>query len=200
MKQSERAMVSLAIFAVSFFFITLTCLILIFSGAISFSVSGFAVDGADRLYIGTQKEIQILEDGKLINSISVPTSRTYVFTIQNGNELILSTSTEVYIMDLDGNILETREDLGADTYNQISYRKRRFVSENGDLYTLSGILGRTKIVRNKQDIVYQIDGFSFFIKILFVICFVSIAAFPILARLKYNKTGDGVVSRINSNS
>ena len=186
MNKPESTMVPIAIFAVSFFCIMLTCLILIMSGVVTLPISGFAVDYTDRLYIGTQKEIQVLEEGKLINIISVPTSRTYEFTIQNGNVLILSTSTKIYIMDLDGNILETREDLGADMYNKLSYRKRKFVSDDGDLYTLSSALGRTKIVRNKEDIVYQIDAFSFGVKVLIAICCAAMSIFPVWVLLKRN--------------
>jgi hypothetical protein len=82
-------------------------------------------------------------------------------------------------MDLDGNILETKEDPGADAYNQISYRKRKFVSENGDVYKLSSILGRTKIIKNKTDIIFQIDSLSFAVKNLIVVCFAAMFVFTI---------------------
>jgi hypothetical protein len=76
-------------------------------------------------------------------------------------------------MDLDGNILETKEDLAADTYNQISYRKRTFISDSGDTYKLSNLLGQTRVIKNNTDLVYQIDGCSFVVKVLVVICFVA---------------------------
>lgn len=172
-KTNGRSIVVLAVFSMCFFCIVLTCLMLIISGTATLSISGFAVDNVDKLYIGKHKEIQIFEDGKLINSIRVPTSRTYVFTIQEGNKLLLSTSTKIYVMDLDGNILETKEDLGADTYNQISYRKRTFISDSGDTYKLSNLFGQTRVIKNNTDLVYQIDGCSFVVKVLVVICFVA---------------------------
>lgn len=174
-----RSMVTLAVFSMCFFCIILTCIMLIISGQATLSVSGFAVDNVDRLYIGKQREIQVFENGKLLDSIRIPATRTYVFTIQDGNKLLLSTSTKIYVMDLDGNILETKEDLAADTYNQISYRKRMFVSDKGDVYKLTNSLGRTKIIKNKTDLVYQIDVCSSVVKVLIVICFVAMFGFVI---------------------
>lgn len=176
---STRTMIALAISTMCFFCIILTCLLLIVSGTVTLSISGFAVDHKDRLYIGRQGEIQIFEGSKLVNSIHVPTSRTYVFTIQDGNRIFLSTSTKIHIMDLDGNILETKEDLGADAYNQISYHKKTFVSDSGDTYRLSNMFGWTRIIKNKSDVVYQIDGCSFVVKILMLICFVAMFVFSI---------------------
>ena len=178
-KTSKRIMVSLAVSSVSLFFIVSICLALFASGAVTPSVSCFAVDNLDRLYIGTQKEIQIYEKGQIVNCIHVPTSRTYVFTILDGNKILLSTSTIVYLMDLDGNVLETKEDRGADTYNQISYRKRKFISDNGDVYRISNILGRTRIIKNQTDIVYQINALSVAVKILLVISAAVILMFSI---------------------
>ena len=178
-KTNTKTMVLVAGFSVFFFCIMFTCLILIISGMVNFSVSSFAVDNTDRLFIGAQKEIRIYEDGRTVNSISVPTSRSYVFTILEGNKILLSTSTQVYTMDLDGNILDTTEDSGADIYNQISYHKRKFVSENGDEYKLSNTLGRTRIIKNKTDVVYQIDALSFIVKILMAACFVAMLVFTV---------------------
>jgi hypothetical protein len=80
-------------------------------------------------------------------------------------------------MDLNGEILETKEDPGADMYNQISYRKRKFVSSNGDVYRLSQMLGRIKIIKNNSEVVYQIDGASLVAKIVLGMCFLVMFVF-----------------------
>ena len=172
--------------------IIFTCLILAVTGTITTSISGFGVDNCNRLYIGTQTEIQVFEDGEIINRIPTPTSRAYVFTIQGGNSIVLSTSTNIYVMDLNGEILETEEDPGADMYNQISYRKRKFVSTNGDVYRLSQMLGRTKIIKNNSDVVYQIDGASLVAKIVLAMCFIVmfVYLFRMLSAQSRNRSVD----------
>ena len=82
-------------------------------------------------------------------------------------------------MDLEGNVLSCKEDPGADTYNQISYRRRKFVSQKGDVYRSVGVLGWTGIVKNGEQIVYQTDALTVCVKILFVLCCAAIFIFPI---------------------
>ena len=99
------------------------------TGTVQLSISSFAVDSKDRLYVGTTKEISIYEHGEMVGSINPKTSRTYRFTITEEDTILLSTSDKIYIMDLEGNVLETKEDLGADVYNQLSYKKKTFSVE-----------------------------------------------------------------------
>lgn len=162
-------------FALILFCILFVCVILVITGIVTPSLSGFAVDSSDRLYIGMQKEICVYEEGSIIRRINPHTSRTYIFTITENDTILLSTSTKIYVMDLYGNILEEREDVGADTYNQLSYKKRRFVSHSGDVYTLKGIIGPTRIVKNNFETVYQIDALSFSVKVCLWLCGVGLA-------------------------
>ncbi len=185
----EKMTIYLAVFCLCLGCVLFPCLGLIISGTASLSISGFAVDDSDRLYIGASKEIRVYEDGKQIGSISPHTSRAYIFTITDGDTILLSTSTTVYRMDLDGNVLETKDDAGADTYNQLSYRKRRFVSENGDTYEIASKLGRTAIIKNKNTVVYQMDALSYAVKLLVIICFLAMFGFAIHALLQRKKEG-----------
>ena len=105
----------------------------------------------------------------MVNRFNVPTSRGYVFTIRNGDEIVLSTFTNVYTMDLEGNILQKTEDTGGEIFNQIKHRKRMFTSEKGDEYKLSNPFGRIRITKNKTDTVYKVDAFSLIGKTLFVL-------------------------------
>jgi len=169
----------LPIFAVSIFVVMLFCLVLIIAGKVSLSISGFAVDHEERLYIGLGNEIRVYENGQIVRTISPQTSRAYRFTIQEDQTILLSTSTKVYTMDLEGNVLSCKEDPGADTYNQISYRRRKFVSQKGDVYRSVGILGWTGIVKNGEQIVYQTDALTVCVKILFVLCWAAMFIFLI---------------------
>lgn len=163
MKESQQR---LAIFATSLLCVFGLCFLLIVTGVATPFISGFAVDSNDRIYIGNQNQICVYEGDALIQKISPQTSRSYAFTIVD-DHILLSTSITVYTMDLDGNIIDTQEDPGAHTYNQIQYSKRQFISNNNDTYKLKGQIGWTRIVKNGTETVYQISFLSFLVKILF---------------------------------
>ena len=150
---------------------------MLLSGIVSLSISGFAVDNADRLYVGTQRNICIYQNGKIINTVKIPTSRSYVFTI-DGNDILLATPHSVFRMTLDGIIKEETEDPSANVYNRLQ-RKREFVSEKGDIYKKSGLLLQPRIIKNGNEIVYQLSTLSVVVKLLLAICFISLFGFPV---------------------
>lgn len=172
--------------------IIFSCLVLIFTGVATPFISSFAVDGANRLYVGTQDKIQVYADNSLIDTINPKTSRSYVFTINDDEKIILSTSTKIYTMDLEGNVLDTQTDLGAHMYNKIQYNKRGFLSQSGDEYRLVSELGWTRIVKNGRETVFKISLLSFFVKILIAVCAVALFIFPLWAANQKKKTGDGL--------
>lgn len=149
----------LFIACLTYFMIVLTGIILMINGTVVLSICGFAVDSQDRIYIGTANEIRVYEYGEFTNSINPQTSRSYRFTITDDDYILLSTSTKVYRMDLNGQIVDTEDDPGASVYNQISYGRRKFVSKKGDTYRLSSIFGWTEITKNNTETVYHIDTF-----------------------------------------
>lgn len=146
--------------------IVLLCLMLIISGAVTPSISGFAIDSSGKLYVGMPQKICIYDAETLVGSISPYTSRSYAFTINEDDNIILSTSTKVYLMNLDGTILDTWDDPGADTFNQIRYRKAEYISANGDVYKLSSVFGWISITKNGVDVVWHIDLFSYIVILL----------------------------------
>ena len=188
MKKCERRGIEsgLPILCLPFILGLFICIILLVSGTATLSISGFAVDDCERLYVGTAKAISVYEDGKLAYEIDPQTSRTYRFTVDDNGNLLLSTSTKIYIMDLEGNILETKEDAGADTYNQLSYRKNKFVSKKGDEYRLINF-GRAKIVKNGTQTIYQIDDLSFSVMVSTLVCTVGLLLFLLLGLINRNK-------------
>ena len=169
--------------------IMIPCLILIIGGHATLSIAGFAVDESGRLYVGTASEIQIYENNELVGTLSPKTSRSYAFTIKD-NKLLLSTASQVYLMDLDGNVLETKEDLGASTFNQLQRQRKRFVSDN-DTYRLKNTWGRAKIVKNDSEIVYQISIASVIVKALLVIFAIAMVSFPAQIMYKSLSTQNG---------
>ena len=185
----KRLTYFLAIFCICICCIQLLCLVLIMAGRVTFSISSFAVDPFDRVYVGTNNDIEVYQNGTLINTISPQTSRSYVFTITEDGNILLSTASKVYIMDLEGNIIDTQDDPGADTYNRISYRAGKFVSANGDTYKLRDPLGYTKIVKNSSETVYQISNLSVWVKILMFVCVISWMILPVgMVYIRQEKT------------
>lgn len=194
-KQAQKNIaVYLPILCLPLLIIQFVGVILLISGAVTLSISGFVVDNFDRIYVGTAKAISVYENGELVREINPKTSRTYRFTMDDNGNLVLSTSSKIYIMDLEGNILETKEDPGADAYNQISYRKNKFVSQKGDEYRLINF-GRSKIVKNGTQTVYQMDVLSYLVKLSMVVCAVLLIIILLWGYINKNhKTGDGSLS------
>ena len=166
----------LAFFALPLSWVIGLCLLLIVTGTATPFISGFAVDKNDQIYVGEQTEICVYKNNFLIRTINPQTSRSYVFTIID-DHILLSTSTMVYTMNLDGNIIDEREDLGADMYNQIQYRKRKYISHNDDEYKLVSQMGWTRIVKNGTETVYRISFLSFLVKVLVVVCVFAMLIF-----------------------
>ncbi len=178
----------LVILSISLFIVVGLCLILILTGTVTPFISSFAVDSNDRLYIGIQNEIRVYEEDILINTINPKTSRAYVFTIDKHNNILLSTSTKKYLMDLDGNVLDVQEDQGANMYNQIQYNRKKFVSVKGDVYKLTSAIGWTRIIKNGEDIVYQISLLSFAVKVLIAVIVIFLISFPLWMLKRFNIT------------
>lgn len=176
----------LAIFGFSICSIIFPCLILIFTGTATPFIHCFAVDASDRLYIGTDSDIYVYDNGIMIGTINPHTSRGYMFTINEEQLIVLSTASKVHLMDLNGTILQTHDDPGAYMYNQIQYKKRTFVSANGDEYKLIGEFGWTRIIKNRSELIYQISVLSFMVKVLIAVAAVALFLFGFWAA-KYAK-------------
>ena len=147
--------------------VMLVCLSMLISGRVSLTTNGFAVDAEGLLYVGREHEIIVLSDGVCVRTINPQTSRSYKFTISDGQTILLSTSTKVYTMDLSGNILTEHTDDGTKIYNQLQW-KRSFIDENGVKYTLESRWGRTCICKEGEPI-YQMPMLDYVVRILLVV-------------------------------
>lgn len=171
--------------------VMLTCVLLIVSGIANPFISSFAVDSEERLYIGLQGRIEVYDGNSKISTINPKTSRSYVFTILEDDTILLSTSTTVYSMELNGNILDSWEDHGAQTYNDIQYSNLQYISRTGDRYTLDGILGWSRITKNDTVVMYSISVISFLVKVMLlasIVCLFSIVILLIKDRIAALKT------------
>lgn len=139
--------------------------LLISTGKVSMSCNNFAVDASGKLYVGKKYSIEVYENGDLIKTINPLSSRTYAFTIQNDNTILLSTSSIEYLLDLKGNIISSKEDVGSSTYNKIK-KNNSFVSTSGKTYELKSCFGKYSIVCDNI-IVYEMPKFDYIIKLLY---------------------------------
>lgn len=155
--------------------IIIFCLIMIISGIATPFIECFSVDSSDRIYVGTQGKISVFSDGELIDTLSPKTSSAYVFTITENDQIILATSTKIYTMDLQGNVLH--EEAEYDAFNQLSYKKRKFVSKNGDEYIITNQLARSSIVKNGTETVFKISPLSMIVKILLAVSIIMLISF-----------------------
>ena len=167
----------LAAFIVPWACVLFICVMLVICNAVTLSIESFAVDSQNRIYIGRPEEIHVYEGDRLVKRISAQTSRGYQFTVLKSDAILLSTSSNVYTMDLDGNVLSVREDVGTKTYNKLQYARKNFTSHKGDQYQIRDALGRAKIVKNGTETVYQISVLSVIVKRLIALCIVSIILF-----------------------
>jgi len=177
----------LAAFSIPMTCVVVFCLLLLITGKATPFISGFAIDKNDWIYVGEETEICVYENDVLIRTINPQTSRAYAFTIAD-DQILLSTASIFYIMDLDGNILDAQDDPGAHMYNQLQYSKRKFISHSGDIYKLKGQMGWTRIVKYDTQTVYRISLLSFLVKILLALSLLAIFIFPVwmLKRYFYN--------------
>lgn len=172
----------LIIYLLFVFPIVLTCLILIASGTVSPFYHGFAVDSSGILYIGKDAKIEKYLDGKMIGSISPQTSRGYAFTIKDDDTILLSTASNVYTLDLLGNVVDEKEDMGTSAYNELQNKKRTFITRYNKKYFMRSQLGRTMIISD-QDIIYQMPVLDYIVKIaIFALALTQLVVVPIIIR------------------
>lgn len=134
---------------------------------------GFAVDSSGNLYLGLDHQISVYSDGELIRTITTGTSRGFAFTIEDGDNLILSTSTVIYEMDLYGNVIEKSEDENARKFLKMQ-RNKYFTTEDGCRYECKNVLGYIQIL-SEGEVIYKMPTWHYIVLIAFVltaICFI----------------------------
>ena len=165
------------------------CLGMIFSGTVSLSMNGFAIDKDGYLYVGKEKEIVVFNEGEIVRTISPKTSRGYQFTILNGEKILLSTSSVAYTMDLSGEVLSKEEDENTKIYNKLQREKSFFTAEDGTEYHSRLYWGRTQICQN-DEVIYEMPLLDYIVRVLIVVVFIGLGVvllttfYPILREKK----------------
>jgi hypothetical protein len=148
----------------------------VFSGVLGFTstdFNGFAVDSNNRLYVG-RDEIEVYENGELLKTINPKTSRAYVFTIQDDDTILLSTASKVFIMDLDGNVINQYEDTYTKIFNGLTREKNLFTAKDGTQYSVKHRLTWLEIVKDNDVRVYRLPMLDFATRITTAVACISL--------------------------
>lgn len=150
------------------------------SGRAHPSLNCFAVDSEGRVYVGTGDTIRVYSDNQYLYTFSdldifdeIPMKGT-VFTITEEDVLLMSTYVNFYEMDLQGNILN----VWPYSEKQVESSKIREqgklpITRGEDEYSLRNSLGRTSIVKNDIEVVYQISLASLAVKMVSILTIVT---------------------------
>jgi len=139
-----------------FVFPVVVLAIIIFSGLLFYIVRGaadsqwygFGVDSIGRVYIGKPMQIDVYQDGVFLSSIEIPKSRTYYFTVQEDDTILLSTSVDAYIFDFSGRELSCKPDKRCSIYNRLQWL-REVETGNGEHFYFRESFGR-RIIEDEE--------------------------------------------------
>lgn len=169
----KKHMKQLALFAIPHSLVMIFCLIMIFTGLASPFINGFAIDNEGKLYVGEGKTVHIFYQGLKVGKISMK-SDAYSFVINSANELIVATPSTVYRMNTTGNILEKWEDPVSEAYQKMRNSGTVVTTHNGDEYRKISEFGWPRIIKNGTEEVYRLSNLSFIVKILLILCSISL--------------------------
>ena len=133
----------------------------------------FGVDTNGRLYILHETDISVYENGSLVYTINLHTSLNDIqnkvklkapsFKITSDDHIIVAAGEYVCMLDLQGNLLDYGKDAN-NTQVKLSMIEQ-VTTPNGDRYCRENTLGRTAIVKNSSEVVYQITVSSLLVKL-----------------------------------
>ena len=133
----------------------------------------FGVDSSERLYILNKTDISVYEDGVLHNTIDLHASLNEIqnkvnlkapsFKITSDDYIVVATGEYLCTLDLQGNLLNYGKDAN-NTQVKLSMIEQVTIP-NGDQYCRENTLGRTAIVKNGSEVVYQITVSSLLVKL-----------------------------------
>lgn len=159
------------------------------SGMANFTYHGFSLDSQENLYVGKSGRIDVYsKNGDHFKSITPRTSRVYYFTIIK-DRIFLSTSSEAYILDLDGNVIQEREDRTGEIGRRLEPKGQIYVSSNGDEYKIIDSFTRFKIVKNDSAIIYQMPLLDCVLEWAFRISGVCFAVVMLWQLCQFKKDG-----------
>lgn len=160
-------------------------------------INCYAVDSYGRLYLQSEDnrdDILLYENGKYVGTIHLDTSlenaknsfssRGSFFTIMK-DVIYVTTSTYVYQLDLQGNMLDSYKDI-TNLHGRLITAKK-YIADNGDLYQKRNVMFRTSIVKNNEEVIYQIPVRAAILKWVEIISVVLFAVVVITVVVHFRK-------------
>ena len=158
---------------------------LIVSGTVAVSYEGFALDSHGRLYLGVYNKIDVYEGNSLLYSIDPQTQRTYSFTIQD-DTILLSNTSDVYVIDLEGNIVSSMEDVDASIFNELQ-KNREFYSLDGNIYRMQKNFGRVRVIKENGEVIYQMPIFDYIVKMVIIFSAIGLSILVTYLVISFHK-------------
>lgn len=180
---TKKVMKALLIYLAIVFPPSFTAMILGLSGVVAMTYEGYAVDSAERIYVGKNTGIEVYDGAEKIRTISPRTSRCYKFTVQENDTILLSTGKTVYLIDQDGETIEQYQDDLMRTYRDIESEQKHFTSASGTEYEQTNMFGYYRIMRSDGVCVYSMPWLDYAARIVFFLAFISLFIFiPVLIK------------------
>lgn len=171
MKRNARKLIIFGAIILPLYAILVLCML---SGNIITSYYGFAFDNNGLLYVGEDHKINAYDKGEFVRTVYEPV-RGYYFTIQD-EKLYVTTVGAVIEMDLIGNFIEKKDDVGSIEMRRLRNQQNVFVTDDAR-YAATGVLGYYKIIKYSNnggsETVYQSSIFIFVLQIVGTIGFLS---------------------------
>ncbi len=171
-------------------FLAWFCIISLATGKANITSHGFGIDDQGKVYIGNSNDIFVYSNQSLQYKINAMTSRGYFFRIEEDQTIHLSTSTEVYTIALDGEVLSMRID-NDHTYEDLKsgWRKQEF---NNSSYQYSTKWGRYEIVKtvgDEKEVIFRMPVFDYIIKLCLLVFAISLILFipTIIVKVRKSK-------------
>lgn len=152
-------------------------LLLMFVNVLHLSMNGFAVDSKNKIYIARDSCIEVYEDCAKQLKINPITSRGYNFHIDSNDFIFIETSTDIFKLDLNGNLVEKMEQTNNKYYYKSPFDYKVLEIENGKVYKWKSIClfnTITKTYEGNTMTVYRDNVFVYVLKILFGISFLTV--------------------------
>lgn len=155
------------------------------------TMGSFAVDSQGLLYVAFDEDILVYREGQLLYEytefpgMADVNTQDSVFTISEQDELILLAGSQSYTLDLQGNVLAVEPITSSPIGPEYT-----FTAANGDVYTRENILGRSTLVKNGTETVFQMPMETFVLRTVWLVSFgILFAGSVILIGLLVSGTG-----------
>lgn len=160
--------------------------IVLFHSILSDNWYGFGVDSYGKVYIGDEDCINVLENDEVVHSITIPPHRSYYFTVQTDDTILICTENYLFVVDYLGNTLSSKYDSGASEYTKLMHL-REIETANGDRYICRSFLGRRFVEDENGIVIYEVPFIEYFSSIVYALPFVLLATIVFLS--EWDKIG-----------